>query len=274
MKSPLGLRNSAVFCALAAALAMPASPFATRALADAPAAQPAAAQELAQTQAPEIDSQAAELLQAMSNLLESSQRLAFTVEETRDILTSKGVPLQLAHVIEVVAQRPDKLWLNITGDVAERTFWDDGQTVTLLDRVNNIFATLAAPGNLTETIQTMINTYGVDLPMAQTVRTGLYDYLTTDLQRGYYVGLSTTGTDGRACHLIVGVSETVDWQIWIQDGEVPLPCKVSVTFKDREGVPRISANFTHWNLNPVIPDDLFTASVPVGTEQVEFQLKE
>jgi hypothetical protein len=177
----------------------------------------------------------------------------------------------LSHIIEVVAQRPNQLWLNISGDVAERTFWDDGRNVTLLDRANNIYATLAAPGDLTETIETMTKTYSVDLPMAQTVRTGLYDYLTTDLQQAYYVGLSTTGTDGRACHLILGVSEDVDWQIWIQDGDVPLPCKVSLAFKNQEGVPRISANFTHWNLNPVIPNDLFTASIPIGTEQVEFQ---
>lgn len=263
------LRNNVMFCALAAALVMQGGPLATRTLADTHSPQRRAAQELAQNQEPEIDRQAEELLQAMSNLLESAPGLTFRVEETRDIVTSTGLPLQVSHIIEAVAQRPDKLWLNITGDVAERTFWDDGSTVTLFDRENNIFATRSAPGNLTETIDTMIDTYDVDLPMAELFVTGLYDFLTKEIQEGYYVGLSTVGV--QACHQILVVENEIDWQIWIQDGEVPLPCKVVITYKNKEGVPSITENFTHWNLNPVIPPNLFTADVPVGTEKVEFQ---
>jgi hypothetical protein len=268
MKLHSMFRVSIGFCAFTIILALQGAPMS---LANPQSPPGDRSQALAQSQSPAVDPQAEELLQAMSNLLESSSALAFTVEETRNILTSRGLPLQLSHVIEVVAQRPDKLWLSMNGDVAERTFWDNGINVTLFDQVNNIFATLPAPGDLTETISTMINTYGVDLPMAQTVRSDLYGLLTEDLQQGYYVGLSTTGTNGRACHLILGISEDIDWQIWIEDGDVPLPCKSVITYKNKEGNPTITSNFTHWNLDPVIPADLFTASVPVGTEQVEFR---
>ena len=147
-----------------------------------------------------------------------------------------------------------------------------GRTVTLFDRENNVFATLPAPGDLTETINTMIETYEVDLPMAQLFVTGLYDFLTKDIQQAYYVGMSTV--DIRPCHQILVVEEDVDWQIWIQDGAVSLPCKAVITYKKKPGFPSITEHFTHWNLNPVIPEKLFTANVPVGTKKVEFQAKQ
>ena len=146
MKLHLDLSKSAIFCTLATALVIQSGSLATRVLAGTNSAPPTVAAELTQNQEPVIDQKAADLLRAMSDLLESSPRLAFISKETRDILTSTGLPLQVSHIIEAVAQRPDKaeiaeettdkaavlpppgkLWLNINGDVAERTFWDDGR---------------------------------------------------------------------------------------------------------------------------------------------------
>ncbi len=276
MKLNRNLSKPGIFCSLATALVMQGGALAPRALANTDSPQPTTTAELAQNQEPVVDQKAADLLRAMSDLLESAPGLSFTTKETRDILTSTGLPLQVSHIIEAVAQRPDKaeldasttdkaavalppgkLWMNMTGDVVERTFWADGRTVTLFDRENNVFATLAVPGDLTETINTMIDTYNVDLPMAQLFMTGLYDFLTKEIKQGYYIGLSTV--DVRPCHQILVVEEDIDWQIWIQDGAVPLPCKAVITYKKKPGTPTITEHFTHWNLNPVIPAKLFTA---------------
>ena len=43
----------------------------------------------------------------------------------------------------------------------------------------------------------------------------------------------------------------VDWQIWIERGERPLPRKLVITTREEVGQPQYSAELT-WNLNPQV----------------------
>jgi hypothetical protein len=92
-------------------------------------------------------------LQATSDLLSSAEAMSFTAQESRDVVTSTGVLVQVLHTIEYVIERPNRMWMNVNGDIAERTFWNDGDRFTLFDRANNIYATEATTGDLTETVE-------------------------------------------------------------------------------------------------------------------------
>jgi hypothetical protein len=224
-------------------------------------------QVVAQAEGHSIDAKADELLQATSDLLSSTEAMSFTAQESRDVVTSTGVLVQVLHTIEYVVERPNRMWMNVNGDIAERTFWNDGDRFTLFDRVNNIYATEAATGDLTETVE-RLRAYDVEMPLAGAANPNLYEQIMEGLQGAYYTGLSLV--NGTPCHHLVMVDEAGDWQLWIRDGDVPVPCRMSLAYKNREGVPRITTTFTNWNLNPVISSDQFSASIPVGAEQVEF----
>jgi hypothetical protein len=228
---------------------------------------PDSSQVVAQAEGHSIDAKADELLQATSDLLNSAEAMSFTAQETRDLVTSTGVLVQVLHTIEYVVERPNRMWMNVNGDIAERTFWNDGDRFTLLDRVNNIYATDAATDDVTETVA-WLRDHDVELPLAGAANPNLYEHIMEGLQGAYYTGLSMV--NGTPCHHLVMVDEAGDWQLWIRDGDVPVPCRMSLAYKNMEGIPCITTTFTNWNLNPVIPSGQFAASIPTGTAQVEF----
>ena len=66
-----------------------------------------------------------------------------------------------------------------------------------------------------------------------------------NVQSGYLVGARPV--NGTACHHLAFSQEAIDWQIWIEDGPMPLPRRLVLTYKDEPGAPQYRAEFT-WEL--------------------------
>ena len=94
-----------------------------------------------------------------------------------------------------------------------------------------------------------------------------YALLAPRIEDAFYVGVHTAA--GVPCHHVLLIQESVDWQIWIQTGERPLPRKLVITYKDVPGSPQYVAVFTNWEFDPDVPDSLFVFQVPTGAVQVE-----
>jgi hypothetical protein len=74
----------------------------------------------------------------------------------------------------------------------------------------------------------------------------------------------SSGTDigpvtvlGVPCEHLAFSLEKVDWQIWIEQGTVPVPRKIVITYKDEEGSPEYTAILSHWDFQTKLPDGLF-----------------
>jgi hypothetical protein len=59
-------------------------------------------------------------------------------------------------------------------------------------------------------------------------------------------------------HLAVRTAGGVDFQVWIAQGDEPLPRRIVITYKDENGQPQFWADFSNWNLAPelVVRDGL------------------
>jgi hypothetical protein len=62
----------------------------------------------------------------------------------------------------------------------------------------------------------------------------------------------------------------VDFQVWVADGEQPLPQRVVITYRKSPGQPQFRAQFSDWNLAPAIGESTFAAAVPAGAQKVAF----
>jgi len=63
-------------------------------------------------------------------------------------------------------------------------------------------------------------------------------------------------------------SAAIDLQVWVTQGEQPLPRRVVITYKNAEGEPQFWAEFSDWNLSPNIAGDTFSFTPPSGAEQI------
>jgi hypothetical protein len=72
-------------------------------------------------------------------------------------------------------------------------------------------------------------------------------------------------------HLAVRTAD-IDFQIWLAQGEQPLPLRVVITYKKEVGQPQFRANLSDWNLAPKIDEAALAFSPPQGAEAVPFMV--
>ena len=81
---------------------------------------------------------------------------------------------------------------------------------------------------------------------------------------------TTTITDVPCDHLAVRTNRGVDFQVWVAQGNEPLPRRVVITYKDATGQPQFWADLSNWNLAPEVSDELFTFTPPEGADRIQF----
>jgi hypothetical protein len=79
-----------------------------------------------------------------------------------------------------------------------------------------------------------------------------------------------TGILGAPAHHLVGRTDTVNFQIWIADGDQPLPLRLVLTYPKAPGQPQFRTQFVNWNLAPEAADSLFAFAPPVGANRIPF----
>ena len=239
---------------LAGALALPAG---TRAQDSAEGPRP-----------PLIESRADEVLRAMSERLAGLERFAFEAEETFDEIVEAGPRVQLSNIRRVAVERPSRLAADAEGDTLQRAAWFDGKTATILDKAHNVYGQVPVPATIDEALDEVAERYGIEPPLEDFLFSDPYAVLTEAVRYGRYLGLHHAG--GVLCHHLVFVQDTIEWQIWIDAGEDPLPRKFVITYVREPGEPQFSAVLRKWNLTPTFPEGLFRFEAPPGSRRVEF----
>ncbi len=166
-------------------------------------------------------------------------------------------------------KRPNKLHLETASPHAQRAFWYDGKSLTILDRMPGFFSMAPMPGTLDAMIDKAHDDLGIDLPLVDLAVADPYKNATAKVVKGTYYGLSPVlGID---CHHLSFTQDNVDWQIWIQDGPQPLIRKFVITHKNDPGAPEFTALITQWNLTDRISDSDFVFEPPRGATKVELR---
>ena len=229
---------------------------------------PAFAKDVDQANA--IEPEAAQILQQMSDYLGSLKRFTLSSESTIDTLMPSGQKIQRGAHVDVAIQRPNRLRLNRNGDDVEQEFYFDGNTLTLYGKQDGYYANLGVSKTVDiDTVLDLARTeIGVILPAADLIYQDPYEGLMADAESGTLVGTSTVG-GVEVDHLAVR-GRQVDWQIWIEKGDKPLPRKYVITSKWIAGGPQFTAVFSDWKTSAEFDDALFTFSPPPKAQEIGF----
>ncbi len=84
---------------------------------------------------------------------------------------------------------------------------------------------------------------------------------------GAYLGLHQV--EGVACHHVGFANSWMEWQVWVDAENDPVPRKLVINYTDEPGEPQYSAVFHSWNLEAELPEALFEFEAPVGAEPME-----
>lgn len=239
-----------------------------------PATPPAPAPVPEAAEPSQVDADALALIKRMGDYLKAQPRFSFTVDQSYDVVQEDGEKLEFGGVRTYTVRRPDRL--RIDGDARDsspRTLYFDGKQIAIWVPADKAYALakLKEHRDLDTTLTLAEENLDIQVPLSGLLRSDPVAQLLEGLDSAYIVGEEKL--EGVTCQHLALRTDEVDLQLWIATGDQPFPRRVLIEYRELEGRPRYTAQFTSWSLKPEVEDSIFAFVPPAGAERVRFKVR-
>lgn len=214
---------------------------------------PAAGQEVV------MDTAAINALDRMGRYLNGVREMEVNATITMEHVLEDGQKIQNSATADLVAVRPNQLRLAVNGDRHQRLFLYDGKTFVLWAPTLRYYASAPAPESIILLADTLEERFNIELPLVDLFRWGTPQAPLSDIRVARDLGPAAVG--GVTCQHYAFRQDGLDWEVWIQKGEHPLPRRLVLNTLDDDARPQYTATYT-WNLAPSYNNDSFTFVAP------------
>jgi hypothetical protein len=173
---------------------------------------------------------------------------------------------------EVALQRPNKLRVNVSGNVPGFQFYFDGAKVSAFDPQKNVHSVSGSITTIDEMLDFVTTRAHINFPSADFMHSDPYAVMTKNLTHAIVVG--TSRVNGVPCEHFAYMEPGLNWEIWLENGKRALPLRLAMTYKQVPNFPRYMAEYKDWNLNPRLNTDLFAFKAPANSRKIEFDIIE
>jgi hypothetical protein len=222
----------------------------------------------ARAQAPAVDPTAVETLRRMTDYLSGLEQFSVHTESTLEDQLDSGQRVDFDVAANALVRRPNKLRAARVGELINQVLYYDGESLTLYDPSEGVYATQPAPGTIEEMLDYTRETLGFTIPASDLVYRNAFAILMQDVTSGAVVGKATI--EGVVCHHLAFRRPDADFQVWVADGEQPLPCKYVVTDTSTPALISTVTVMSDWNVDPAAPDSEFKFVPPKGAKSIMF----
>lgn len=203
----------------------------------------------------------------MAGLIGGAQALSVTIRSGYDAIQADGQRIEFGEKRRITLKRPDGMRVE-----AERSDGDqglilfDGKLLTAFKTDDNVYAQMDRNATVDEMLVYMVRDLRLTLPLARMFHSGFRESLekmvtsVSFVEENFFFDVPTD-------HLAVR-SENVDLQIWIAQGDRPLPRRAVITYKNEPGQPQFWAELSDWDLSPAVTDASFSFTPPAGAEKI------
>lgn len=213
------------------------------------------------------DPEALAELKRATDFLTALPRFHFKAAVIYDVIQEDGRSLQFEKHGDVYLQRPDRLFAEVwLDDGRHRRFWYDGKTLGFAELTRNLHTKVKAPPAIDGMLDMLEGVLKDPMPLSDL----LYSDLGPLEQRALEADVvGDSLVSGRPCLHLAFRGETVDWQIWVEQGATPFIRKVVINYREQPGTPQSSALLDFWETPERFSDDLFTFTAPAGSEWID-----
>jgi hypothetical protein len=230
-----------------------------------PAAQP---EKPVPPPAPIIEQYALDRLKQMSENLVSAKSFTYRSNSFIELQAVTGQFLTFFVDADVALQRPDKLRVDVAGDVSNFQIYYDGTKVTAYDPEKNLYAVSGPITTMNDMLDFVMNKAQMNFPAADFMYSDPYAVMTKNLTHAIVVGPSMV--NGVPCEHFAYMEPGINWEIWIGNGKKALPLRLAMTYKQIPNFPRFLVEFSDWKLNSKLKADTFVFKIPANAKQIEF----
>jgi hypothetical protein len=231
-------------------------------------AGPAFAQTQEKVQQPAA-SDAMAIIKRMAEFLAAAPALSVTVRAGYDVVQESGQKVEFGDLVTYTLKRPDRFRVDGQKSSGEKGFiLFDGKEIIAMGAGAKVYAATSKPGTIQEAVPYMVSTLELEIPLALLFVGSSGPDMLEGVESADYV--ETDFLMGLPCDHIAARTETVDFQLWISQGDKPLPQRIVLTYKDEPGEPQFRGQFLEWNLKPDVSDSVFAFTPPPGVERIRF----
>ena len=214
------------------------------------------------------DQDATKLLKAMTDYVASQKVISATFDTNIEVITNDLQKIQFASSGQMLLSRPDKIVAHRIGGYADVELVFDGKTLSVFGKNVNAYAQADAVGSIDQLVAKLRNQFGVAIPGADLLLSGAYEELTKDVLDAKHIGRGVI--DGIECDHLAFRDNDVDWQIWIEVGDHPIPRKYVITTKAVTSGPQYTLRIKDWKTDVQVPADAFAFKAPADAKKVDF----
>jgi hypothetical protein len=213
-----------------------------------------------------VDPAAIDALKKMSRYLMSLNTVQINSAASIDMVTGDGQRIQFDGTTEYKVKRPG-FTIRFVSDAKSRDFYYDGRQFTMYAPNLGYYATVPAPPTNREVLDTLYDRYGIRLPLDDLFRwNDVGNERAKNFKTAMVVGPVTL--DGvKTTHYAFREPE-VDWEVWIEDGDRPLPRKLSIVDRSDPSRPTFTARL-NWTVNPTLKDSDFVFTPNAGAKKIQ-----
>jgi hypothetical protein len=214
------------------------------------------------------DPRAIEVLESMGAYTASLDRVVISGVTLTDSRLGAGLMVANATEVEVAVDRPGSLHIaSFDGVQKKELYFHDGQ-LTVYDSERKYYAQANIPNDIEAAMEFALEELDVEAPLMDMIYRDSSVHLIGQKQTILYLA-DKTRIAGTNCHHIAIRGSDADVQIWVEEGDRPVPRKVMITSKWEGGSPRFVSNMT-WVPEPDFDPDTFRFTPPEGSTNIGF----
>jgi hypothetical protein len=210
---------------------------------------------------------ASEILKRAYRYLESLERFSFDATTSNEDLYAGKMIIELTHHINVEVERPDRLRIDIAGDVKNRSIYFNQGHFTLLETKTGFYGQLEIPKTIDKALDFLYDTYHIKTPLANLLYSDLLERLGPK-KEGYYFGSTLIGKT--VCDYVGFSNRSREFQVWIERGDRPLIRKFVIIDKTLKRHLR-STTTIDWNTHPLFFGSSFAFTPPRNGVKIDIE---
>jgi len=213
--------------------------------------------------------QAFAVLRRMSEFLASQPTLRFEADIQYDAVQKSGQKLEFGSHRKISLARPDRARVDISHWNGERELIAfDGKRLSAALPDSRIYSSIEYSGRVADALDLLVNDYGYAAPLADLVRPDLADEIADRVTSARHLRAVTVADT--PCDHLAFRSQRVDFQLFIRQGDEPVPVRFIIDYHTETGGPQFRAQLHDWDVASALPDSLFRFAPTAGAQRVPF----
>ncbi len=217
---------------------------------------------------PDVDARATDALDAMGEYLRTLRSFEVDADTSTDVVLDNGQNAALLRHAVLKVKRPDRMRADITGNGNVRGLVYDGHRFTIFNEKKGYYARHDAPPTLDGLVHDLAANWHIEAPLVDLFYWG--NGKSDDAAISSAQTLGVEKVDTRSCTHYAYRQAGADWELWIETGRRPLPCKMIITDTTQPTRPRHEVTY-HWKLNAAFPPSTFVFHPRPGARQIELK---